>query len=457
MAWRDAAKATFALMISSASATATAYFFYALFMTMFGLYLVIRIGGIYEKKENEMQKYLQEYDERFNTHTEEKRLLLKFAFVKRSIKLTQTVIKFAIAWSWRDCINSFIHAIYGGNSNDGTDLVGEKWGYFITIAIFVSIAFSFSEQFHILYPKNTTKEEEQIFLKDKSRITVNNVLYDNLRFVVGMALFDAFIISLESLKHGSMSNSLQCLLYWVVAIGGISFSVVGTNYTEKWGLRKKIADKGVSQAMFDTFERFYDPLQSLHKEGDSDFVPMILDTTVYELLFVTVDGLGLAGSMGVTNAIKFTINSMTSGSGLYDISDPDEMAGGVWIVWLSFFICLAVSTLITGYFVRAIDTMKDTRKILFKKYRKDDEEKIDQHDDYKQEEKIDQYDDDNTRKRNKFSTKAADEGYLGDIGGGDDGGDNGGGGDAGGGDDGGGDVGGDAGDAGGADAGGGGN
>eukprot|EP01084_Bolivina_argentea_P154884 269973_1 len=111
-------------------------------MTMFGIYLVIRIGGVYEKKENEMQKYLQEYDERFNTNTEEKRLLLKFAFFKRSIKLTPTVIKFAIAWSWRDCINSFINAIYCGNSNYGTHIVGEKWVYFITISIFVSIEFS---------------------------------------------------------------------------------------------------------------------------------------------------------------------------------------------------------------------------------------------------------------------------------------------------------------------------
>ena len=42
MAWRDAAKATFALMVDSTSATATAMFFYALFMTTFGLYLVIR-------------------------------------------------------------------------------------------------------------------------------------------------------------------------------------------------------------------------------------------------------------------------------------------------------------------------------------------------------------------------------------------------------------------------------
>ena len=50
--------------------------------------------------------------------------------------------------------------------------------------------------------------------------------YDNLKFVVGMALFDAFIVSLESLStDDDVSNSVECFLYWLVAIGGISLSV----------------------------------------------------------------------------------------------------------------------------------------------------------------------------------------------------------------------------------------
>merc|ERR1712232_1104373 len=243
------------------------------------------------------------YDDRFNTAGEEKKQLLKFAFVKRSIKLTQTVIKFAIAWSWRDGINAFIHAIYGTSD----DVVAQQWGYFFTIALFVSVAFSFSEQFYILYPKNASPEEQALFLADKSRLIVNDVLYDNFRFVVGMALFDALIKSLQSLADGDVSNGVLCFLYWLVAITGISLSIVGTNYVEKWGLRKKIADKGIAQAIFDTFERFYDPECELHIEGDADFVPQIVDTALYELVYVVVFGLGIAGSMGTTNAIKFTI------------------------------------------------------------------------------------------------------------------------------------------------------
>jgi len=49
---------------------------------------------------------------------------------------------------------------------------------------------------------------------------------------------------------------VQVFLYWIVAIGGISLSIVGTNYMEKWGLRKKIANRGMAQAMFDTLRDF---------------------------------------------------------------------------------------------------------------------------------------------------------------------------------------------------------
>eukprot|EP01084_Bolivina_argentea_P113989 203052_1 len=256
MAWRDAAKATFALIISTDSATATAYFFYALFLTVLGIYLVIRIEGVYEYKEVAIQEYLETFDDRFDTTSDEKKKLLGFAFIKRSIKLSTTVIKFAIAWSWRDCINAFMRAIYG---DSGGDLVAQKWGYFLTIACFVSVAYSFSDQFYILYPKNVSKEEQEAFLKDKSRISVNNLLYDNFKFVVGMALFDALMTSLRSLSYSDdVPNGLLCLLYWIVAVTGISSSVIGIHYLKKWDLQNKISDQGLAQAMFGTFERFYD-------------------------------------------------------------------------------------------------------------------------------------------------------------------------------------------------------
>merc|ERR1719419_100646 len=109
------------------------------------------------------------------------------------------------------------------------------------------------------------------WLESVSRKQVNAVIYDNLRFMVGMALFDAFTNSLMSLWDSDVSGGWQCALYWLVAVGGLSTSIIATTYVEKWGLRKKIAQKGMVQALFDTMERLYDPGQELHFEGDADF------------------------------------------------------------------------------------------------------------------------------------------------------------------------------------------
>merc|ERR1712079_978919 len=51
MAWRDACRATALLMTTSHSASVTLYFFYSVLFTMFGLYVVIRIGQVLDREE----------------------------------------------------------------------------------------------------------------------------------------------------------------------------------------------------------------------------------------------------------------------------------------------------------------------------------------------------------------------------------------------------------------------
>merc|ERR1719447_40107 len=130
-----------------------------------------------------MMRYLEDYDHE-NTVDEKKRLLLKFAFTKRTIVLSQTFIKFAIAWGWRDFINALIEAVYGVDSAD--EAVSAYWGFYFVIALFVAISFAFSDSFHILYPKQrmTSGQAVDEWLESVSRKQVNAVIYDNLRFVV---------------------------------------------------------------------------------------------------------------------------------------------------------------------------------------------------------------------------------------------------------------------------------
>ena len=66
-------------------------------------------------------------------------------FTKRTILLSSTFIKFAIAWGWRDFIVALITAVYGEH-----DEVSAYWGFFGVIAVAVAVSFSFSDSFHIL-------------------------------------------------------------------------------------------------------------------------------------------------------------------------------------------------------------------------------------------------------------------------------------------------------------------
>jgi len=99
---------------------------------------------------------------------------------------------------------------------------------------------------------------------------------------------------------------------------------------------------------------------------------MILDTTIFELVYVTVFGLGIAGSMGTTNAIKYTVFAITSSSANYNLLNTDEVKQGLWLIWLICFIVLAASTMITGYFSRMISAAKKSRRLLFDAFQKND-------------------------------------------------------------------------------------
>ena len=154
MGWRDAAESTLSVLIDKPSITSTIYFFYAVFMSIIGIYIVVRLNKYYDRREKLIIDYLDNINNT-NTFESERKRLLKFAFKKRCIALVDSSIKFAIAWSWRMSINAFILAVYADpDSTETPDPIVNQWGYTILITLFVAVLYAISDDYYIVYPRN---------------------------------------------------------------------------------------------------------------------------------------------------------------------------------------------------------------------------------------------------------------------------------------------------------------
>ena len=107
--------------------------------------------------------------------------------------------------------------------------------------MFVAALYAVNDDYYIIYPRSTEGQRE-FMEKNEWRTTTNNLLYDNLRFVVGMSWFDSVTLSVLS---SDASNSESAAIYWSLAVGGIAMSVIGTHYIKKWELQRKIANQGI--------------------------------------------------------------------------------------------------------------------------------------------------------------------------------------------------------------------
>jgi len=293
----------------------------------------------------------------------EQKRLQKFAFLKRTITLVNNAFKFGIAWAWRNSINAFIWEVYGHPQDvDIVDPVMHQWGYTIMLSLFVAVLFAINDDYYIVFPRNQHSQQE--FDSNSSRIVTNSIIYDSLRFVIGM-----------SIGESNLQGSKLAGAYWVVAISGIILSVVGTHYMTKFELRKEIQHKGLVQAMFDTFERFYDPNDVLHSEEGRDMVPAVLDNTFFEILFVSIEGWGIAGSLSLINAITYTVYiavpsldevvTLTPNMNYQMIIENEDL--NVAVLWVTALICLAITLAMTAYVGRLVKAIKKARRALFKR------------------------------------------------------------------------------------------
>ena len=184
-----------------------------------------------------------------------------------------------------------------------------------------------------------------------------------------MSWFDSLALTLDFSNANYIYTTMG---YWIIAIGGVSLSVIGTHYIKKFKLRKKISYKGLTQAMFDTFERFYDPNCLLHDENHRDMVPQIVDNTFFEILSVTIYAWGIAGSLSVTKAVTYTVYRAVPGwqDMLQNGPTTDNSLNNkenIYVLWIATLICLLITLALTAYVGRLVSVIKEARRSLFKK------------------------------------------------------------------------------------------
>eukprot|EP01084_Bolivina_argentea_P301819 520809_1 len=193
MAWRDAAESTLAVITNSTYITTSVYFYYATVMTIVGIYIVVRLNKLYDAKETAIIQYLENKNNT-NTDNSERNKLLRFSFIKRCVNLIVSMIKFAIAWSWRLSVDAFIKSIYGETDGNVSPVI-TQWSYTFYLTLFVSVLYAISEDYYIVYPRNVDAQKR--YGTNTARITTNDIIYDNLRFVIGMSWFDSLMATMQ--------------------------------------------------------------------------------------------------------------------------------------------------------------------------------------------------------------------------------------------------------------------
>ena len=232
--WREVAQAMFGLLHLSQSGELVVTLSYSLLLIIIGVFVIVRIGAVLELKKKRVMRMITAFDLNTDIETEhqQKSALIRYASVKRLFTMMQSFIKFAVMWSWKDCLSAFITTIFGSMSENS------QWTYFCIVTALVSVANAHSEQFICLYPKylqTEQAEQQERFLKGAARKQVGLVIDASMQMLVVLALLDALVTTLQKLSNNDSAD--LCALYWVTFVACSAISLLGTYYATKWSLR----------------------------------------------------------------------------------------------------------------------------------------------------------------------------------------------------------------------------
>ena len=212
---KDAAAAVYGLWDLSEAYLALVTLAYSLILITFGIFVVVRIGACLKLRKAEVIA-------RFDTERVQKAELIRFALLQSLYKLIQSFFRFAVAWSWRDCLNALVTAIVGSTEEY------TQWTYFFVVLAFVSLASACSKRFRCIPTHLKTQQQHEAYLKGATRKEVGLLIDANLKVLLGLALLDALNATLQN--HEDIDSAVLCALYWVTAVGGSVISIIGAHY-----------------------------------------------------------------------------------------------------------------------------------------------------------------------------------------------------------------------------------
>eukprot|EP01083_Nonionella_stella_P310435 1102861_1 len=337
-------------IIESRHLDSAAYILYAVVWTLFGIWVTIHITN----KQNRLKKYLiQSGSLEGDTRDQNNNVLMHFAIKQRYTALIVLTITYVMAWSWRGAIDSFILAMYGGTKWT----TSQVWVYCLITTVTIAFFVSLSVHFYCLYPRDT--HSQALYGKSQTVKETNQLVYENCKFVVGFAWFDAIKVSVYSGSTQSIWFNVF-VLYWLVAFALIFVSIYATHKFNEKMLKEQMKKIGVIEWVMKTKttlqrimteKNMTDGVLDDHEQEQEGYVqyeaPVICSTFAVRLITLTFESWSVTGAVFVAVSVMYTVLAVYDDVASYSVSwGYDRDTTGLWLQWVFALVVLCLTALV---------------------------------------------------------------------------------------------------------------
>ena len=186
----------------------------------------------------------------------------------------------------------------------------------------------------------------------------------------------------ENLSEEALDKHRIWLLF-VMALGLMIINSIAMAFWTDAKTRFNTKQKGPVRAIFDSFEKWFDPQhvldckinkkckddnekEKVNRNQRESFCLEFMEKTVDLVIYAV----GFASGWLISAAVKALL--VKSYEGIYNPDAITEISGDVvWSMWVAFFCALVISTLIMTYLSKIVSNIRKKRKEIFDKWEKE--------------------------------------------------------------------------------------